>query len=82
MSFWRWAWQALVRLPARLLIGGVRLYKFFLSPLLGQNCRYTPTCSDYFIESVKKHGAIRGAIRGVWRIIRCNPWCRGGYDPP
>jgi putative membrane protein insertion efficiency factor len=65
-----------------LLIGGVRLYKFFLSPLLGQNCRYTPTCSTYFLESVKKHGAIKGAIRGVWRIIRCNPWCPGGDDPP
>jgi putative membrane protein insertion efficiency factor len=72
----------LFRLPAWLLIGGVRLYQFLLSPLLGQNCRYTPTCSVYFIESVKKHGAIKGAIRGVWRIIRCNPWHPGGYDPP
>jgi putative membrane protein insertion efficiency factor len=72
----------LSRLPAWLLIVGVRLYRFFLRPLLGQNCRFTPTCSTYFIESVKKHGAIRGAIRGVWRIIRCNPWHPGGYDPP
>jgi putative membrane protein insertion efficiency factor len=65
-----------------LLIGGVRLYKIFLSPLLGQHCRFTPTCSTYFIESVRKHGVNKGTIRGVWRVIRCNPWCRGGDDPP
>ncbi len=82
MSFWGWARRVLVRLPAGLLIGGVRLYKFFLSPLLGRNCRFTPTCSTYFIESVRKHGAIKGAIRGICRIIRCNPWHPGGDDPP
>jgi putative membrane protein insertion efficiency factor len=71
-----------LRLPAQVLIGGVWVYKFFLSPLLGRNCRFTPTCSTYFIESVKKYGAVKGAIRGVWRIIRCNPWHPGGYDPP
>ena len=75
-------WRGLVRLPAWLLIGGVLLYKFFLSPLLGRYCRFTPTCSTYFIESVKKYGAIRGTVRGGWRIIRCNPWCAGGHDPP
>ena len=74
--------RALRRLPAQVLIGGVWVYKFLLSPLLGRNCRFTPTCSTYFIESVKKYGAIKGAIRGVWRIIRCNPWHPGGYDPP
>jgi uncharacterized protein len=68
--------------PALLLIGLVRLYQVFLSPVFGQRCRFQPTCSVYFIEAVKKHGAIRGACRGVWRICRCNPWNPGGYDPP
>lgn len=72
----------LLRLPACVLIGIVRIYQWTLSPLLGRHCRFEPTCSVYFIESVRKHGAIRGAIRGIWRIVRCNPWHPGGYDPP
>jgi len=72
----------LVRLPALILIGVVRLYQIFLSPIFGRQCRFQPTCSVYFIESVRKHGAIRGSLRGVWRICRCNPWNPGGYDPP
>jgi hypothetical protein len=74
--------RGIVRLPARLLIGVVLVYKFFLSPIFGRHCRFTPTCSTYFIESVKKYGALRGSIRGTWRILRCNPWCAGGHDPP
>ncbi len=73
--------SALVRLPGLLLIGLVRLYQLTLSPLIGRQCRFYPTCSNYFIEAVKKYGAIRGALKGVWRICRCNPFCRGGYDP-
>jgi uncharacterized protein len=78
-------WQSLGvvwSLPARLLIGLVRLYQFLISPMLGQRCRFEPSCSVYFIESVRKYGAIRGTCRGVWRICRCNPWNSGGYDPP
>jgi putative membrane protein insertion efficiency factor len=58
------------------------MYQLTLSPLIGQNCRFTPTCSTYFIESVKKYGAVRGSLRGVARICRCHPFHRGGYDPP
>ncbi len=72
----------LLRLPAWVLIGIVRIYRWTLSPLLGRHCRFEPTCSVYFIESVRKHGVIRGTVRGVWRIVRCNPWHHGGYDPP
>jgi putative membrane protein insertion efficiency factor len=72
----------LVRLPGLLLIAMVRVYQLALSPLLGQNCRFYPTCSAYFIESVRKYGAIRGGCRGVWRVCRCHPWNPGGYDPP
>lgn len=71
-----------VAIPSRLLIGLVRLYQIFLSPLLGRNCRFHPTCSSYFIQAVEKYGPIRGSIRGVWRICRCNPFNPGGEDPP
>ncbi len=72
----------ILRLPSILLIGLVKLYQWTLSPMLGRYCRFEPTCSQYFIEAVRKYGAIRGSLRGVWRIIRCNPWTPGGYDPP
>jgi putative membrane protein insertion efficiency factor len=74
--------RAVVNVPSRTLIGMVQLYRLLLSPLLGGHCRFRPTCSVYFIESVRKYGAIRGACRGIWRICRCNPWHPGGYDPP
>lgn len=77
-----WFWEALLAFPAWVLITLVRGYKLFLSPLLGRNCRYTPTCSIYFIGAVQKDGAFWGSIRGIARILRCNPWTPGGYDPP
>lgn len=64
------------------LIGGVRCYQAVLSPLMGGQCRFVPSCSHYFIEAVKKHGPVRGAAKGVARICRCHPWHPGGYDPP
>jgi putative membrane protein insertion efficiency factor len=72
----------LVDLPSRILIGMVRLYQIFLSPLIGQQCRFHPTCSRYFIQAVQKYGAVRGSLKGVWRICRCHPFNPGGYDPP
>lgn len=74
---------ALLRETARqLLILPVRGYQVILGPLLPKVCRYTPSCSEYFIEAVEKHGPLRGSWQGMWRICRCHPWCRGGYDPP
>jgi putative membrane protein insertion efficiency factor len=64
------------------MIGLVRLYQRLLSPLFGRQCRFHPTCSEYFIQAVRKYGAISGSARGVWRILRCHPFNRGGYDPP
>lgn len=78
----RMLWLHLVQLPRWILIGVVRAYQILVSPLLGNNCRFTPSCSRYFIAAVKKHGAIRGSLKGVWRICRCHPWHPGGYDPP
>lgn len=74
--------RSILGLPAWALIGVVRLYQWALSPLLGRHCRFQPTCSAYFIESVRKYGAIRGAWRGMLRICRCHPWHPGGDDPP
>ena len=67
-------------LPALLLIGGVRLYQIFLSPIFGRQCRFWPTCSQYFIDAVRKYGAVRGSIKGTLRICRCHPWHPGGID--
>jgi putative membrane protein insertion efficiency factor len=64
------------------LIGGVRIYQICLGPLLPKVCRFYPSCSEYFILAVRKHGPIRGTLKGSWRIARCNPWCQGGFDPP
>ena len=65
-----------------LLILPVRFYQLVIGPLLPKVCRFHPSCSDYFILAVEKHGALRGSMKGMWRICRCNPWNRGGYDPP
>lgn len=75
-------YQALDGLLAETMIFLVRLYQFFLSPIFGRQCIYQPTCSHYFIGAVNKYGPIRGALRGAWRICRCNPFSAGGYDPP
>ncbi len=71
-----------LRLPGLLLIFPIRLYQKLISPFLPSVCRFTPSCSDYCIEAIQKYGPIRGGIKGVWRILRCNPWCRGGTDWP
>ena len=70
------------RVFSELLIAGVRLYQIFLSPIFGQSCRFTPTCSDYYIQAVRKHGPIKGSMMGAWRICRCNPWGGSGEDLP
>lgn len=65
-----------------LLIGGVRFYQLAIGPFLPPSCRFHPSCSEYFIEAVRKHGPLKGACLGTWRICRCHPWNEGGYDPP
>jgi putative membrane protein insertion efficiency factor len=64
-----------------LLRGAIRGYQLTLRPLIGCNCRFWPHCSDYGLEAVATHGALKGAALTTRRILRCNPWHPGGYDP-
>ncbi|MCX7426361.1 MAG: membrane protein insertion efficiency factor YidD [Planctomycetia bacterium] len=82
MSVCRDITRTVVQFPAWVLIGLVRLYQTWISPMLCPHCRYEPTCSEYLIGAVRKYGFLSGLSRGVWRICRCNPWHGGGYDPP
>ena len=66
---------------ATLALLPIRAYRRFLSPALGQRCRYYPTCSAYAEQSVRELGAFRGMILAAWRVLRCNPFSRGGLDP-
>lgn len=68
-------------IPSRLLILLVRFYQCAISPHIPAACRYTPTCSQYMIEAIRRHGALKGMMLGVKRICRCHPWGGSGYDP-
>ena len=61
----------------------IKKYQKYLSPFfsLYSKCKYTPTCSNYAINAIEKYGAIKGSVYAIWRIIRCNPFSKGGYDP-
>lgn len=66
---------------AKILIFLIRIYQRLISPLIGDQCRFFPSCSQYAIDAMRKHGALRGSTLAGWRILRCNPFCGGGYDP-
>ena len=78
----RRALQALADFFSSLLVLAVRGYQLILRPILPASCRFTPSCSEYFIGAVRKYGPIVGPWKGVCRIARCHPWHPGGYDPP
>ena len=63
------------------MLGVIYTYRIILSPYMGKQCRFQPTCSQYGLDSIRTHGAIKGGIITLWRILRCNPWSKGGYDP-
>lgn len=65
----------------KFFIGLIRGYQKVISPLFPPSCRYYPTCSNYAVQAIQKHGAIRGSIMGISRILRCHPFVKGGYDP-
>jgi putative membrane protein insertion efficiency factor len=64
----------------RLLMGGVKAYRYLLSPWLGSACRFEPTCSSYALQALQKHGAAAGSYLASARLLRCHPWCAGGAD--
>ncbi len=68
-------------MAATMLTGAVRTYQWTLRPVIGANCRFEPSCSHYAIEAVARHGAARGTALAARRILRCNPWNAGGFDP-
>ena len=68
-------------LPADLLVCLVRVYQVWIFPMTPPTCRYSPTCSQYAIEAVRERGAVVGLVLTLWRLLRCNPWQSGGWDP-
>jgi putative membrane protein insertion efficiency factor len=73
--------RAVLRGIGWLLIQPIRFYQRYISPLKPATCRFTPTCSQYAIQAISKHGPFKGLALAVWRILRCNPWGGSGYDP-
>jgi putative membrane protein insertion efficiency factor len=71
----------ILRLPALLLRGLIRLYQLFVAPLLGPRCRFHPSCSAYAAEAITRHGALAGVWLAAKRLARCHPWGDGGFDP-
>ena len=67
--------------PKTIVLNLLRAYKWMLSPLLPPSCRYVPTCSEYAMEAVDRFGIIRGGLMAAWRVLRCHPFVKGGYDP-
>jgi uncharacterized protein len=63
------------------VIAPIRLYQRFLSPALGQRCKYHPSCSEYAVQAIRTHGVLKGLVLAAWRLLRCNPWSHGGFDP-
>ena len=69
------------RLLIAIVLAPIRLYQRLVSPALPRRCKYEPTCSAYAVEAIRTFGAARGVVLAAWRLVRCNPWSRGGYDP-
>lgn len=68
-------------LPARGAMALIRFYQRQISPSLGPRCKYDPSCSSYALTAVERYGLLKGSILAVWRVLRCNPFSKGGYDP-
>jgi uncharacterized protein len=71
----------LTRMARAVVIAPIVVYRRVLSPALPRRCKYEPTCSHYAVDAIKEYGILRGLVLGVWRLLRCNPWSYGGYDP-
>lgn len=71
----------ITRYPRSFALLLLRAYKYAISPMFPPSCRYTPTCSEYAVEAIDRYGVVRGSAMAVWRLLRCHPFVRGGYDP-
>ena len=65
----------------KILIAAIRFYQKYISPMKGTKCPYIPSCSQYGLEAIQKYGALKGGLLALWRILRCNPFSKGGVDP-
>jgi putative membrane protein insertion efficiency factor len=70
-----------VTIAQRIALRAIRVYQLTLSPLLGARCRYHPSCSRYAMQAIASYGILRGSLLAAWRLLRCNPFSHGGYDP-
>ena len=70
-----------MNIPTYILIKFIKLYKFLISPFIGHSCKYSPTCSDYCIDALRTYGLLKGFFLGSKRVLSCNPWSSGGFDP-
>ena len=67
--------------PRSLFVLPIRIYQKLVSPLFGERCKYYPSCSEYAAQAITRFGILRGLVLAGWRLLRCNPWSRGGFDP-
>lgn len=74
-------WRSPRHWPVELLVLVLRAYQLVLSPMLGPTCRYAPSCSSYAVEALRTRGVLMGTALAAWRVLRCNPWSAGGWDP-
>jgi len=77
----KWLYKIITTLLGSIFLVLIKIYQYFISPLTGAACRYTPTCSQYGVEAIKKYGAFKGGWLTLKRIARCNPWGGHGHDP-
>jgi hypothetical protein len=73
--------SAVLRIPATLGVGLVWVYRATFGTLFPTTCKYHPSCSEYAVQALHRHGLVRGSLLAGWRLLRCNPWSRGGFDP-
>jgi uncharacterized protein len=70
-----------LRLARSVAVAPITVYQRLISPAIPRRCKYEPTCSRYAVEAIREYGILKGAVLAVWRVLRCNPWSYGGYDP-
>jgi uncharacterized protein len=70
-----------VSAPRRIATAPIRFYQRFISPGIPRRCKYEPSCSRYAVQAIERYGILRGLVLAAWRLLRCNPWSHGGYDP-